>query len=229
VWSGSAIRPATPHASAASWPFPFSLCRLPLSAGSWRDPSGPTSPRRNCKPRLRGPYASLSHTFPSFARRLPRALPIWSPGGFLGACRSCGQKIAHILADIVGWYLRSQVSSPIFVGPLPATRAVGRCEATDAVPTGTRRRRPIPHRSGRNSALLCVCNAFASARLCRSLLSFAFHLASHVVCRERAPRRERDGSMQLQPGTARTTVRACRVRKNIHPTLRIRMVNRASS
>jgi hypothetical protein len=42
VWSGSAIRPATPHASAASWPFPFSLCRHLLSAGSWRDPSGPT-------------------------------------------------------------------------------------------------------------------------------------------------------------------------------------------
>jgi hypothetical protein len=42
VWSGSAIRPATPHASAASWPFPFSLCRHPHSAGSWHDPSGPT-------------------------------------------------------------------------------------------------------------------------------------------------------------------------------------------
>jgi hypothetical protein len=92
------------------------------------------------------------------------------------------------------------VSSPNFVGPLPATRAVGRCEATDAVPTGTRRRRPIPHRSGRNSALLCIRNAFASARLCRSLPSFAFHLASPVICRERASRRERDGSMQSQPG-----------------------------
>ena len=49
------------------------------------------------------------------------------------------------------------MSSPNFVGPPPANRAVGRCEATDAIPTGTRRRRPIPRRSGRISARLCVC------------------------------------------------------------------------
>jgi hypothetical protein len=46
--------------------------------------------------RASGPYASYSRTFPSFGRRLRRrALPVWSPGGFLGACRSCGQKLAH--------------------------------------------------------------------------------------------------------------------------------------
>ncbi len=38
----------------------------------------------------------------------------------------------------------SIASQQDFVGPLPAIRAVGRCEATDAIPTGTRRRRPIP-------------------------------------------------------------------------------------
>ena len=94
------------------------------------------------------------------------------------------------------------MSSPNFVDPPPATRAVGRCEATDAIPTGTRRRRPIPRRSGRSSARLCARNAFASVRLCRSLPSFAFHLASPVICRERASRRERDGSKQSQPGTS---------------------------
>ena len=51
----------------------------------------------------------------------------------------------------------------------------------------------------------------------------------HVICRERASRRERDGSVQSQPGAARTTVRACRVRKYNHPTLRIRMVAASSS
>ena len=94
------------------------------------------------------------------------------------------------------------MSSPNFVDPPPATRAVGRCEATDAIPTGTRRRRPIPHRSGRIPAMVCVVNACASVRLCRSLPSFAFHLASPVICRERASRREREGPMQLQPGTS---------------------------
>ena len=111
------------------------------------------------------------------------------------------------------------MSSPYFVGPPPATRAVGRCEATDAIPTGTRRRRPIPRRSGRIPAMVCVVNACASVRLCRSLSSFAFHLASPVICRERASRRERAGSMQSQPGAARATVRACRMRKYKHPTL----------
>ena len=41
-WTGLAICPATPHASAASWHLPFSLCRHPLSAGSWNGPSSPT-------------------------------------------------------------------------------------------------------------------------------------------------------------------------------------------
>ena len=73
---------------------------------------------------------------------------------------------------------------------------------TDAIPTGARRRHPIPRRSGRIPAMVCVVNACASVRLCRSLPSFAFHLASHVICRERASRRERDGSKQSQPGTS---------------------------
>ena len=72
--------------------------------------------------------------------------------------------------------------------------------------------------------MVCVVNACASVRLCRSLPSFAFHLASPVIRRERASHRERDGSMQFQPGAARATVRACRVRKHIHPTWCIRMV-----
>jgi hypothetical protein len=72
--------------------------------------------------------------------------------------------------------------------------------------------------------MVCAVSACASVRLCRSLPSFAFHLASHVICRDRASRRERDGSMQSQPGAARTTVRACRVRKYNHPTFRNRMV-----
>ncbi len=88
--------------------------------------------------------ASFSRTFPSAARRLPRALPIWSPRWMSGACRSSGPKTAHSLADIVCWYRRSQVSSRNFADPLPATRAVGRCEAKDAIPTATRRRRRIP-------------------------------------------------------------------------------------
>ena len=100
-----------------------------------------------------------------------------------------------------------------------ATRAIGRCEAMDAIPTGTRRRRPIPRRSGRIPAMVCVVSACASVRLRRSLPSFAFHLASPVICRERASRRERDGSMQSQPGAARATVRACRMCKYKHPTL----------
>ena len=88
---------------------------------------------------------------------------------------------------------------------------------------------PIPRRSGRIPAMGCVVNACASVRLCRSLPSFAFHLASPVICRERASRRERDGSMPFQPGAARATVRACRVRKTIHPTLAHSDGNRASS
>ena len=70
--------------------------------------------------------ASFSRTFPSAAPRLPRALPIWSPRWMIGACRSHGPKTAHVSADIVCWYLRSQVSSRNFADPLPATRAVGR-------------------------------------------------------------------------------------------------------
>jgi hypothetical protein len=72
--------------------------------------------------------------------------------------------------------------------------------------------------------MVCAVSACASVRLCRSLPSFAFHLAGHVICRERASRRERDGSMQSQPGAARTRVRACRVRKYYHPTFRVRRV-----
>jgi hypothetical protein len=159
-------------------PSPSAGTRIPQVAGA-------TRPARLPAQKLQASaalsiYIGLAH-FPSFPRRLPRALQIWSPGEFLGACRSCGQKIAHILADIAGWDLLSQASSRNFVDPLPATRAVGRCEATDAIPTGTRRRRRIPHRSDRVSPRLCVRTAFASARLCRSLLSFAFHLARPVI------------------------------------------------
>ena len=144
-------------------------------------------------PLVRAPSATSSPNLVDrwiHSRRLPL---VWS-------------EILRVLADIAGCDLQSQVSSENFVGPLPATRAVGRCEATDAIPTGARRRRPISRRSGRIPAIVCVVNACASVRLCRSLPSFAFHLASPVICRERAPRRERDGSMQLQPSTARTTV-----------------------
>ena len=172
--------------------------------------------------------AKIGALFRPHERQAPIIRPA-TEGGVFGGCRSCGQKSAHILADIAGWNLQSQVSSPNFVDPLPATRAVGRCEATDAIPTGTRRRRPIPRRSGRIPAMVCVVSACASVRLCRSLPSFAFHLASPVICRERASRRERDGSMQSQPGAARATVRACRMCKYKHPTLAHSDGNRASS
>jgi hypothetical protein len=66
VWSGSAIRPATPHASAASWHLPFSLCRHPLSAGSWRDPSGPT-PREETA--SLGRYVDHIHRFRALCPR----------------------------------------------------------------------------------------------------------------------------------------------------------------
>jgi hypothetical protein len=101
---------------------------------------------------------------------------------------------------------------------------------TDAIPTtGARRRRRILRRSGRIPAMVCAVSACASVRLGRSLPSFAFDLASPMICRERASRRERDGSVQFQPGAARATVRACRVRKPIHPTLAHSDGNRASS
>ena len=84
------------------------------------------------------------------------------------------------------------------------TRGRGACSPA-AVPAGPRPRRPWFQ--------------FQSVRLCRSLPSFAFHLASPVICRRRASRRERGGSMQSQPGAARATVRACRMCKYKHPTL----------
>ena len=175
LWCGFCALP-TPRGPR---PHPAAGTRLPAVAGMDR-------PARLTAQKLQASAAlTICIVFAHFSLvRAPsatRALPIWSPGGFLGACRSCGQKIAHVLADIAGWDLELQVSSPNFVGPLPATRAVGRCEATDAIPTGTRRRRRIPHRSDRISPRLCVRTAFASARLCRSLLSFAFYLASSVI------------------------------------------------
>jgi hypothetical protein len=84
------------------------------------------------------------------------------------------------------------------------TRGRGACSPA-AVPAGPRPRRPWFQ--------------FQSVRLCRSLPSFAFHLASPVICRRRASRLERGGSMQFQHGAARATVRACRVRRPIHRTL----------
>jgi hypothetical protein len=46
-----------------------------------------------------------------------------------------------------------------------------------AIPTGTRRRRRIPPPFRRIPGSACLCNACTSVRLCRSLLSFAIHLA----------------------------------------------------
>jgi hypothetical protein len=80
-------------------------------------------------------------------------------------------------------------------------------------------------RSGRIPGLLCIYNAFASARLCRSLLSFAFHLAAPAIALKRGARRERDASIRPQAGTSRVRVCASRVRQNIHPTLRIRTLD----
>ena len=88
---------------------------------------GPASPRHpTTADRFRLPAAS------ELASKFPRLVGRW----MLGACRSCGQKTAHSLADIVCWYLPSQVSSSNSADPLPATRAVGRCEAKRRHPDG---------------------------------------------------------------------------------------------
>ncbi len=61
---------------------------------------------------------------------------------------------------------RSQVSSRNFADPQTATRAIGRCEATDAIPTRARRRRPIPRRSGRMNScdgMRCGCRCVCAA------------------------------------------------------------------
>ena len=73
----------------------------------------------------------------------------------IGACRSCAQKTAPVLADSICGCLRSQVGSRNFADPPAATRAVGPCEAKGAIPTGTRRRRRIlpPFRSYSRAAM----------------------------------------------------------------------------
>jgi hypothetical protein len=67
----------------------------------------------------------------------------------IGACRSRGGEPARVQRILRDDVLDSQVSSHNFADPLAATRAIGRCKATDAIPTGTRRRRRIspPFRS----------------------------------------------------------------------------------
>ena len=60
--------------------------------------------------------------------------------------------------------------------------------------------------SGRIPGLLCIYNAFASVRLCRSLLSFAFHLGAPAIALKRGARRERDASIRPQAGTSRVRV-----------------------
>jgi hypothetical protein len=79
-------------------------------------------------------------------------------------------------------------------------------------------------RSGRIPELIRRCNGYASERLCRSLLSFAFHLATPAISWKRASRRERDAPLQFHADAARIMISACRVRKNIHQNLRIRTV-----
>ena len=149
---------------------------------------------------------SVLRTFPSAAPRLPRALPIWSPRWMSGACRSSGPKTAHVLADIVCWYLRSQVSSRNFADPLPENRAVGRCEAKDAIPTATRRRRriPPPFRSYSRAAMYLQGIRFGAAVQVAPVLRIPPRSSTNSW--ERASRRERDRPMQFHAGTGRVLV-----------------------
>ena len=61
-------------------------------------------------------------------------------------------------------------------------------------------------RAGRIPELLHLCNGYASVWLCRSLLTFAFHLATPSISWKRASRRERDAPLQLHAGTGRVLV-----------------------
>jgi hypothetical protein len=99
----------------------------------------------------------------------------------IGACRSRGWETRAGKPP----YRRYCVMIPSIAGQQPKLfRSSGgnlsnrRCEAMDVIPTGTRQRRRIPPPFWWYSGAGILCNPRASVRLCRSLLSFAFHLAT---------------------------------------------------
>ena len=219
------------RACGVPWPLPSLPWCHPVFAGSWNDPPRRIFCAKTARFGGRYPHVSSAPAFPfscepsrltipTFGRRADdRRLPLMWPENraYFGGHRLLRPKLNRRRAAETLPIRRRQPKQSVAA------------KHTDAIPTGARRRHPIPRRSGRIPAMVCVVNACASVRLCRSLPSFAFHLASPVICRERASRRERDGPMPFHPGAARATVRACRVRKPIHPTLAHSDGDRASS
>ena len=117
------------------------------------------------------------------------------------------------------------MSSRNFADPHTVTRAIGRCEAEDAIPTGTRRRRriPPPFRSYSLAATylqpLRVCAAVQVSPILRIPPRHSRNLmeASFTARTRRAPAASRWHSSHN--GTSLPCAR-----KNIHQNLRIRTV-----
>jgi hypothetical protein len=111
----SAWRPARPipaRTPRMAW-LSYTFCDPPRKHGPYlARPVRLDSPRRNCKPpalNIRIVFAHFSLVRAPSATSSPNLVARWD----FGACRSCGQKSVHVLADIACWDLRSQVSSKL--------------------------------------------------------------------------------------------------------------------
>ncbi len=156
------------------WPLPFLRWRHPVFAGSWNDP-----PRRILcakTARLGGRYPHISSTplFPFSASRPASQSPPSVAGRMIGACRSCGQKVAPISADFACCDLRPQVSSRNLADPPASTEAIRRCEAHGRHSDGSASPPPdsAPFWSyscdGMRCGCMCVCAAVQVAPILRT-------------------------------------------------------------
>ena len=164
-------------------------------------------------PLVRAPSATSSPNL--VARRVSRRLPLMRSEN--RACFGGYRGLGPLIAGEQPKLCRSAAGNP----SSRSLRSNGRhSDGSATAPPDS-----APFRSYFRATMRCECMCGCAGRSHPS----HSHLASPVICRERASRRERDGSMQSQPGAARATVRACRMCKYKHPAFRIRMVNRASS
>ncbi len=190
--------------------------RFPAAYTRWRHPP---FPRRQCEPprRIRCVYTAL----PSVTISSQPFCPV-SPPGCLRACLGsltfgCQLNDRRLpftwrgKPRVFGRYCAVMCS---IAGEQPKV-----CRSAHGDPSNrslrskvapSRRERDgaagFRRRSGRIPELLRLCKGYASVQLCRSLLSFAFHLATPAISWKRASRRERDAPLQLHAGTARIMV-----------------------
>jgi hypothetical protein len=123
--------------------------------------------------------AAGTHTYrlpplsPFSASRPASQSPPSVAGRMIGACRSCGQKIAPILADFACCDLRPQVSSRNLADPPAAIEAIGHCEAHRRHSDGSASPPPdsAPFWSyscdGMRCECMCVCAAVQVAPILR--------------------------------------------------------------